>query len=49
MTKGRLIIIEAGDGSGKETQTKLLFERLEKEGKKVAKVTFPDYDSVDAA
>lgn len=49
MTKGRLIIIEAGDGSGKETQTKLLFERLEKEGKKVAKVTFPDYDSDSSA
>ena len=32
--KGKLIIIEAGDGSGKATQSKLLFERLQREGRK---------------
>ena len=49
MKHGRLIIIEAGDGSGKETQTGLLFDRLKKEGKTVEKVTFPDYDSDSSA
>ena len=29
---GRLIAIEGIDGSGKETQTRLLFARLEAEG-----------------
>jgi len=47
--KGKLIIIEAGDGSGKETQTKALFERLTKDGKTVRKVSFPDYDSPSSA
>lgn len=42
---GKLIVIEGTDSSGKETQTKLLFERLEKEGKKVKKISFPNYDS----
>lgn len=45
MKKGKLIIIEAGDGSGKETQTKILFERLKREGYRAIKVSFPDYDS----
>ena len=35
MEKGKLIVIEGTDCSGKETQTKLLVEKLEKEGKKV--------------
>ena len=30
--KGKLIIIEAGDGSGKATQTKALYEHLCREG-----------------
>ena len=30
---GTLIILEGGDGSGKATQTKLLVERLTKEGR----------------
>lgn len=49
MARGRLIIIEAGDGSGKETQTRLLCERLEKEGRQVQKVSFPDYESDSSA
>ena len=49
MPKGRLIIIEAGDGSGKATQTRLLAERLQREGHRVKKVTFPDYDSESSA
>lgn len=43
--KGKLIIIEAGDASGKETQTRLLFERLENMGKNVRRVEFPDYEA----
>lgn len=42
---GQLIIIEGGDGSGKATQTKALVERLQREGKRVRAVSFPQYDS----
>ena len=43
---GKIIIVESStDGCGKETQTKKLFERLEKEGKKVTRFTFPNYES----
>ena len=45
MAKGKLIVIEAGDGSGKATQTQKLFERLTAEGHKVKQISFPDYDS----
>ena len=43
MANGKLFIIEAGDGSGKETQTRLLAERLARAGHLVVPVTFPDY------
>ncbi len=46
---GKLIIIEAGDGSGKATQTAKLYERLLAEGHKVRKITFPNYDSDSSA
>jgi dTMP kinase len=46
---GKLIIIEAGDGSGKATQTELLYSRLVREGRNVRKVTFPDYQSNSSA
>ncbi len=43
---GRLIIIESGtDGSGKATQTKLLYEKLSGLDIKVKKITFPNYES----
>lgn len=45
MAKGKLIIIEAGDGSGKATQTRKLAEHLAADGKKVVQVSFPDYKS----
>ena len=45
MAKGKLFIIEAGDGSGKETQTRLLGERLVREGRRVVSVAFPDYEA----
>ena len=40
-----LITIEGVDCSGKETQSKLLEEKLIKNGKKVARFSFPFYDS----
>lgn len=40
-----LIVLEGVDASGKATQTKLLYERLILEGKKVEKITFPVYES----
>lgn len=41
--KGKLIVIDGLDGSGKATQTKLLLARLKKEGYKVAVTDFPQY------
>lgn len=41
--KGKLIVLEGIDGSGKSTQTKLLLSRLEKEGLKTATIDFPQY------
>jgi dTMP kinase len=46
---GKLIIIEAGDGSGKATQTAKLYERLVDEGYKVKKVEYPNYQSQSSA
>lgn len=42
---GKLIILEATDGSGKETQTRKLYERLLAEGHAVRKIEFPNYAS----
>ena len=47
--KGKLIIIEAGDGSGKATQTEKLFQRLLLEQFKVKKIEFPNYASQSSA
>ena len=44
MKKGKLIVIDGSDGVGKATQTKLLVERLKKEGKKVVTLDFPRYE-----
>ena len=49
MSKGKLITIEAGDGSGKATQTKALYDRLLAEGYQVLKVEYPDYQSESSA
>lgn len=45
MAVGKLIVIEGTDCSGKETQTKLLEKRLNKEGKKCICLSFPMYDT----
>jgi dTMP kinase len=41
--KGKLIVIDGTDGSGKATQVALLAERLKKDGKTVKIVDFPEY------
>src|SRR3989339_129583 len=43
--KGKLIVIDGTDGSGKATQVKLLANRLKREGKIIKIVDFPDYYS----
>lgn len=43
MKKSRLIVIEGTDGSGKATQSNLLYERLKEEGLLVEKRDFPNY------
>ena len=42
---GTLFVIEGVDGSGKATQTDLLYQALQKQDKPVRKVSFPNYDS----
>ena len=43
--KGRLIVIEGLDGSGKATQAKRLAAVLQQHGKRVREISFPNYDS----
>ena len=43
--KGRLIVIEGTDCSGKETQTKRVVERCKKKGIKIYNYSFPRYDT----
>lgn len=45
MKKGKLIVIEGGDGTGKATQTRLLAQRLLLEGYPVKTIDFPRKDS----
>lgn len=43
---GKLIVIEGTDGSGKQTQSDLLYNYFKnEENKNVMKLTFPDYES----
>lgn len=42
---GKLVVIEGLDGSGKNTQTKLLLEYLNSIGAKNKYITFPNYNS----
>lgn len=46
---GKMIVIEGLDGSGKATQSSLLYEKLLAEGIPVRKVSFPDYESDSSA
>ena len=49
MSKGKLIVFEGTDGSGKATQSKLLLERLQREGFDCRPLTFPRYGKPSAA
>ena len=42
---GKIIVIEGLDGSGKATQTKLLYEKLLAAGKQVRRLEYPDYEN----
>ncbi|MEK7516446.1 MAG: thymidylate kinase [Patescibacteria group bacterium] len=42
--KGKLIVLDGTDGSGKATQTALLLKRLRREGHRVATLDFPQYE-----
>jgi dTMP kinase len=42
------IVIDGTDGSGKGTQTTLLVERLNREGKKAERISFPSYGQPSA-
>lgn len=46
--KGKLIVIEGTDGSGKKTQSDLLVKRLKKEGYNVEIADFPQYGTPGA-
>lgn len=43
--KGKLIVIEGTDGSGKQTQTELLYNNLKNLGHNVKLISFPNYKS----
>lgn len=46
---GKLLVIEGLDGSGKATQTSRLFNGFQQQGRKVMRVSFPDYSSDSSA
>ena len=48
MSKGKLIVLEGTDGSGKATQTELLCESLAKDGLDYTKLSFPRYGQPSA-
>jgi len=45
MKKGKLVVIDGTDGSGKATQTELLVKALRKDGRRVKVIDFPEYYS----
>ena len=45
MSLGKIIVIEGTDCSGKETQSKLLIDKLSKNGEKTHYLCYPDYDT----
>ena len=49
MKKGLFIVFDGTDGSGKATQTELLVRKLRREGYKVEKIDFPQYEKKSAA
>ena len=49
MARGKLIVMEGLDGSGKATQTGLLCQYLESRGRRVRHIEFPDYREPSSA
>lgn len=49
LKKGKLYVIEGLDGSGKATQSQLLYESFARKGLPVRKVSFPNYESDSSA
>lgn len=49
VSKGRLIVLEGLDGSGKATQTQILTDYLKSIGINAHKVTFPNYEDSSSA
>ena len=47
--KGKLIVFEGTDGSGKSTQYARLCQRLEQEGRTFQRLVFPQYDKPSSA
>lgn len=43
--RGKMIVVEGTDCSGKETQTRLLVQRLQRAGRSIERVSFPMYDT----
>ncbi len=41
----KLIVIEGGDGAGKQTQSQALVQRLQDQGRRAARVAFPRYEN----
>ena len=48
MPQGKFLVIDGTDGSGKKTQTKLLIDRLRREGHSVETIAFPQYGKKSA-
>lgn len=49
MSKGKILVFEGLDGSGKQTQSELFYNRLVKEGYNAKKVSFPRYNNDSSA
>lgn len=49
MNKGKLIVIDGLDGTGKSTQLEIAEKKLAEMGYKVKTISFPDYDSPSSA
>lgn len=46
---GKLVVLDGSDGSGKQTQTQITYERLAARGVNIRRVSFPDYNSDSSA
>ncbi len=49
MAKGKMIVFEGLDGSGKQTQSELFYQKLIGMNKKVMKISYPRYDNASSS